>query len=62
MFKVEGSRTWRAGVSLEGAMKMIRGMEQLCCEEKLREMGLISLGRKRLWRHLRAHSVPKCTT
>lgn len=39
----------QVGVSLEETMTTIRGMEDLCCEEKLRELGLINLGKERLW-------------
>jgi len=47
-------RSGAVGAGPEGAPAMIRGLEPLCWEERLGELGLLSLGKKRLRERLTA--------
>ena len=47
-------QSWSCGSGAEEAPAMIRGLEPLCWEERLGELGLLSLGKGRLQGELRA--------
>lgn len=49
-----GERHGCAGVGPEEATKMIRGMKHFCCGDTLRELGVLSLDKRRLQRDLLA--------
>ena len=42
-------RMWSCWSGSRGGMKMIKGLEQLSYEEKLRELGLFNLEKRKLW-------------
>lgn len=40
------------GADLEEGIEMVRNLEYLCCEKRLRQLGLLSLEKKKFWRDL----------
>ena len=48
-FKLKEERCGYVGTGPEKATKMIRGLEHLSYEERLRDLGLFRMGKERVW-------------